>query len=132
MSDYSDDKFVSARLVFSDEKVLKAETPMVIWHVHSWPGMAAHLTEPPLEGSTEGTGGGSGSSTPTPLPEQYVALCESTSHPSDMLGVLPNGTWVVGIYDNMRDACGQAMAHEDGMAHVAMYLGSNLVGVTCQ
>jgi len=36
MSDYSGDKFVSARLAFSDDKVLKAETPMVIWHTHSW------------------------------------------------------------------------------------------------
>jgi hypothetical protein len=57
MSGYSQDKFVSARLEFGPDKVLKAETPMIIWHLHSWAGMAAHLTEPPLEGSSPGGGG---------------------------------------------------------------------------
>jgi hypothetical protein len=127
MSDYSGDKFVSARLAFSEDKVLKAETPMVIWHTHSWPGMAAHLTEPPLEG----TGGGSGVGTPVPQPEQYVAVCEAL-HGVDVLGALPNGTWAGNVVDNLRDACNEAAAHEDGQAHVAIYLGSHLVAVSCQ
>jgi hypothetical protein len=46
--------------------------------------------------------------------------------------VLPNGTWAVGVFDNLHEACGHAGAHEDGMAHVALYLGSHLVAVACQ
>jgi hypothetical protein len=128
MSDYSGDKFVSARLAFVDEKVLRSETPMVIYHVHSWPGMAAHLTEPPLESS----GGGTSFAPSAPLPERYVALCEA-QHSSDVPGtVLPNGTWAGDVVDDLRLACGQASSHEDGQAHVALYLGSHLVAVSCQ
>jgi hypothetical protein len=129
MSDYSAGKPVSARLAFSDEKVLKAETPMLIWHVHSWPGMAAHLTEPPLEGSAP-TGTGVSTSSPTAQPERYVAVCDQ-QHSSDTPGVISDGTWFGGTFDNLRDACGVAAAHEDGFGHAALDLGSYLVAVAC-
>ena len=128
MSDYSGDKFVSARLAFVDEKLLKSDTPMVIWFTDSWPGMAEHLTEPPLEGGA--TTGGGGHIEPVPLPETYAALCEA-QHSSDVLGTLPNGTWAGNVVDNLRDACNEASAHEDGQARVAVYLGSHLVAVSC-
>jgi len=131
MSDYSEGKPVSARLEFSGEVALKAETPMLIWSVtgHTWPGMAAHLTEPPLQ-SSGSPGGGTGATTPTPQPTQYVAVCDAL-HPSDLLGVNADGTWFGGTFDNLRDACNVVSTHEDGSAHVALYLGSHLVAVAC-
>jgi hypothetical protein len=129
MSDYSETGPVSARLVFSNEKALKAETPMVIWHVDRLPGLIGHLTEPPLEGGSTSSSGGE--TTSAPQPEEYMAICDEVQHPSDLPGVTDSGAWLGNVVDNLRDACNAAAAHEDGLAHVTLRLGSHLVAVQC-
>jgi len=130
MSGYSEKSPMSARLEFANEKVLEAETPMVIWHVDRLPGLIGHLTEPPLEGGS--TSGGSGvETTPKPQPGEYVAICDAVVHSPDLLGVDGNGVWTGAVFDNLHDACGSAAAHEDGFAHVAVRLGTHLVAVQC-
>ena len=57
--------------------------------------------------------------------------CATPSTRADLPGTLGDGTWATDIFTNLQDACGQAFAHEDGMAHVAVYLGSHLVAVQC-
>jgi hypothetical protein len=123
------DKPLLARLSFGD-KVLDAESPMVIWHVPSWPGMAAHLTQPPLASVPVPPGSGVPEGPVLPPPERYVAVCD-LQHPSDLPGTNPDGTWFGGAFDNRRDACGVVAVHDDGFAHVALDLGTYLVAVQC-
>lgn len=91
------DQFVSARLTFQDEVLLKAESPMVVWFTHAWPDMAQHLAQPLLEGGP--TGGGSAvEPPPTPPAARYVALCD-VQHASGLPGRLDDGTWFGGVFE---------------------------------
>jgi hypothetical protein len=118
-----------------DRKVKKMESsihlgidsPMVIWH-----GDLDELTGDGGSGGTDPGGPTGESKVPTgseagPI-HGYLAMCDATTHPEDLPGAQPGGSWVGGHHLRFEDALGDKAGHDDGAAYVVLHVGTVFIG----
>lgn len=109
---------------------LSIDSPMSIWH-----------TDLDALGIGGGGGGGTGSEggvptrggpQPKTAPLEYIATCDAVSHALDVVGAVDDGRWFGSFHERYDDALAQAQQHEDGLAYVAFYVGTVMVGPVVQ
>jgi hypothetical protein len=113
---------------------LSVDSPMVIFHTDlETLGLTGGGGTPP--GGGDPAGGGtppsSGGDTPPPTSQaEYIAMCDRVQHAAGD-GVV-DGKWFGVDSTNFDDALASALAHEDGLAFVAIYVNGVLVGPVMQ